>query len=178
MRQASDIKYIVIHCTAGHQPADKVQDYFLRPKSQGGRGWKTGGYHVIIEKDGEGKVMYSFNKVTNGVKGFNDECIHISYVGGVDPDDVYKAVDTRTPEQKRAIQYWIKRAIDWLSYNGKDITKDLMVLGHRDFSPDQNKNGIIEPYERIKECPSLDALKEYNGLYGATNSIQDLPDSR
>ena len=178
MSRALKIKYIVIHCTAGHSSADKVQAYFLRSKALGGRGWKVGGYHRIIEKDGTVKNMYDFETITNGVGGFNTSCLHISYVGGVDPDNVYKAKDTRTDAQNKAIIKCIVEAIMWLKANGKDITKDLMVLGHYDFSDDKNKNGAIDPQERIKECPSFDAKKQYNGLFGASNSIQTLPKNR
>ncbi|MBO2546092.1 N-acetylmuramoyl-L-alanine amidase [Salegentibacter sp. BDJ18] len=176
--RAKNIKYIVIHCTAGHKSAEKVQSYFLRPKYEGGRGWNTGGYHIIIEKDGSIKQMYPFEQITNGVRGFNSECIHISYVGGVDEKNVNIAKDTRTISQNKAIQKSIIDAITWLKQNGKDITEDLMILGHRDFSADQNRNNIIEPYERIKECPSFDAKADFNGVYGATGSIQTLPSNR
>lgn len=178
MSRAPKIKYIVIHCTAGHTSADKVQAYFLRSKAQGGRGWNTGGYHRIIEKDGEVKAMYDFEKITNGVQGYNSESLHISYVGGVDPKNVNRAQDTRTQAQRFSIEKCIIEALAWLKDNGKDITKDLMILGHYDFSPDQNRNGIIESWERIKECPSFDAKAEFNSLYGASNSKQVLPGNR
>ena len=178
MSRAPKIKYIVIHCTAGHTPADKVQDYFLRSKEKGGRGWNTGGYHRIIEKNGDIKEMYDFGVVTNGVSRYNSECIHISYVGGVNPNNVHQAQDTRTPWQIHSIEKCIIEALGWLKENGKDIRKDLMILGHYDFSVDGNKNGVIDSWERIKECPSFNALLEFNYLYGATNSTQLLPKNR
>ena len=173
--KASDIKYIVIHCTAGFQNAEKVQDFFTRPKSQGGRGWKTGGYHRIVETDGTIKEMYPFSTMTNGVIGYNDKCLHISYVGGVKSvAGKLVAEDSRTPQQKTSIQKCIVEAVDWLKANGKDVTRDLLVLGHRDFSKDQNGNGSIESWERIKECPSFDAISEYR-LFSATNEPVKLP---
>jgi N-acetylmuramoyl-L-alanine amidase len=39
-----------------------------------------------------------------------------------------------------------------------------VILGHRDTSPDLNGNGIVEPCEWLKECPSFDAAKEYARL--------------
>ena len=30
------------------------------------------------------------------------------------------------------------------------------ILGHRDFSPDRNGNGHVEPFEWLKECPGFD----------------------
>ena len=34
-------------------------------------------------------------------------------------------------------------------------------MGHRDISPDLNHNGVVDPWERIKECPCFDAMTEY-----------------
>lgn len=179
MTRAKNIKYIVIHTTAGFANAEKVQDFFLRPKDRGGRGWNTGGYHRIIETNGEVRKIYDFDRVTNGVAGYNSVSLHISYVGGVEnKGGKLVAKDTRTEAQKISIQECIIEAINWLKDNGKDITKDLMILGHRDFSNDANGDNIIQSWERIKECPSFDAKQEYNGLYGATNSIQELPANR
>ncbi len=175
---AKNIKYIVIHCTAGFQNAEKVQDYFTRSKDKGGRGWLTGGYHRIVEIDGIVKTIYPFDRVTNGVRGYNSQCLHISYVGGIEVrDGKFIAKDTRTPAQHKGIQEAIKEAISWLKDNGKDVTKDLMVLGHRDFSTDRNKNGFIDSNERIKECPSFEAISAYK-LFSATNYPQILPSNR
>lgn len=168
------IKNIVIHCSAGHSNAKQIQEYFLRPVSQGGRGWKTGGYHIIIEKDGTIHQMYPFEKITNGVAGYNSGIINICYVGGVDPKNVHKAVDTRTKEQHLSIIKSIEMAYLWIKENGQDITKNLGVVGHRDYSPDQNKNGFIEPYERIKECPSFDVIPQY-GIYSTFDRVGKLP---
>ena len=54
-------------------------------------------------------------------------------------------------------------AIKWVEDNGGSKSK-LTIKGHRDVSPDKNKNGIIESWERIKECPSFDAIPEYKNL--------------
>ncbi len=161
--KAQAIKYIVIHCTAGFSPAAKVQDYFLRPKAQAGRGWNTGGYHRIIEVDGSIKHMYPFDTVTNGVRGFNTESLHFSYVGGVDSSNYKKAKDTRTQEQKESIEECIIEALCWITNEGGDVS-EVKILGHRDFSVDQNGNGKIDSWERIKECPSYDAIEEYKFL--------------
>jgi len=182
MSRAKKIKYIVIHTTAGFASGMAVDNYFKRPFSQGGRGWRVGGYHRIVERNGAIFEAYDFSRITNGVAGFNDECIHISFVGGVNREKskrgIYVAEDTRTFDQKVGIEKCIIEAIDWLKKNGKDITRDLMIIGHRDFSDDRNSDGIISSNERIKECPCFDAIKEYNGLYGATNSTQILPKNR
>lgn len=166
------IKNIVLHCSAGHSNADKIQDYFLRPKSKGGRGWRTGGYHLIIERDGSIVKIYPYDKITNGVRGHNLSTIHICYVGGVEEGNVTIAKDTRTQKQKEAIHLAIQDAINWSLNNGSE---SIGVVGHRDFSLDNNGNGLIEPYERIKECPSCDAIKEYSGLYATPDRYNKLP---
>ena len=38
------------------------------------------------------------------------------------------------------------------------------IIGHRDTSPDLNGNGIVEPCEFIKACPSFDAKTEYRRI--------------
>lgn len=165
MSRAKNIRWIVIHTTAGFSNADATNDYFLRPKEKGGRGWKTGGYHRIIEVDGTIVEIYPFEKVTNGVEGFNSECVHISYVGGIEklPNGKFKSVDTRTKEQKLSIIEAICEAQEWIKDNGGNL-KNVGIVGHFDFSPDQNKNGIIEPFERIKDCPCFNARIEYEYL--------------
>lgn len=174
------IRNIAIHCSSGFANAESIQAYFLRPKSQGGRGWKTGGYHVIIERDGTVHQMYDYNKVTNGVLGFNSDTIHICYVGGVEnigtpSKPIWKAKDTRTDIQKVKLHVEVAKAWKWLKDNGKDVTKDLGVVGHRDFSPDINKNGIIDPRERIKECPSFEVMAEFSVIYSSIDRFMKLP---
>ena len=39
-----------------------------------------------------------------------------------------------------------------------------VIQGHRDFSPDLNKDGKITPNEWIKLCPCFDAKTEYASL--------------
>lgn len=182
MSRASKIKYIVIHTSAGYRSGMAIDQWFKKPKSEGGRGWNTGGYHRIIERNGAIFEAYDFNRITNGVRGYNSESIHICYVGGLNREALSRgefiSEDTRTDDQRISIEECIVEAIAWLKTNGKDVTKDLMILGHRDFSVDGNGNNVIESWERIKDCPCFDAISEYNNLYGATNSIQLLPSNR
>jgi N-acetylmuramoyl-L-alanine amidase len=58
----------------------------------------------------------------------------------------------------------------WLHDNGNDL-QNVMILGHYQFSDDQNKNGSIESWERIKECPSFDAYAEYAFLMEKENPL-------
>jgi N-acetylmuramoyl-L-alanine amidase len=125
-------------------------------------GWKVDGYHFFIYEDGTVVQLNPLSTVTNGVKNNNSDSIHISYQGGVDRKNVNKALDTRTSAQKAAIIDVIGQVLEEL--RPLQVISQIRILGHRDASPDQNKNGIIESWERIKECPSFDAIPEYKNL--------------
>lgn len=171
-----NIKYIVIHCSAGFSLIPSIENFWYKPKSKGGLGWKNPGYHIIIYEDGTKWYVtkdksYSTDKskwypqlITNGVLGFNTNSIHICYIGGVDKNNVKVAKDTRTKPQKESI---FKAFNDTFTFLKKEQPVDhILIRGHRDFSPDKNKNNVIEPWERIKECPSFDVIDEYGWLQG------------
>jgi len=149
------IKRIFIHCTAGFGDVESIKRYW---KSIG---WKSVGYHRIIAENGEIFQLAPYDSSTNGVKYYNSTSIHISYIGGVDRQNVNKAKDTRTPEQKKGIYTCLEEALDWLFDNGVDLC-NIQILGHRDISEDKNLNGKIDSWERIKECPCFDAIPEYS----------------
>jgi N-acetylmuramoyl-L-alanine amidase len=142
------IKWLVVHCTASPQ-TQKVSAILNYWKTE--FGWEQPGYHVLIEADGTAHELLPIDQVANGVKGFNSKSIHISYIGGVDKDG--KPTDNRTDAQKETMLRYLKK---W-----KKMFPDAIIQGHRDFSLDKNKNGIIDPWERIKECPSFHAKIEY-----------------
>lgn len=134
MRQ---IKYIVLHCTATKQNATvkSIQDYWRNVL-----GWKSPGYHFLIEKTGKVHELHPIELPSNGVAGYNKNSIHISYIGGIDFKG--KAIDNRTQQQQDA---QLEIIMDLLSKfpNAK-------VLGHRDFP------GVK------KECPSFDVQQWIN----------------
>lgn len=142
------IERIFIHCTASSQSwgVDELKKEFKR------KGWTHAGYHYVITKDGGIHQMEALENIANGVKGYNDTAIHIAYVGGVMFDAKNKitsiAVDNRTDEQKASLLKLVRIL--------KAKFPEAKVLGHRDISPDTNKNGKVDAWERIKECPSFD----------------------
>ena len=167
--RAKQIKYIVIHCQAGNGTLASMQAFWKT------LGWNSPGYSKWVDFDGTVHSLADFNTPTNGVQGFNKQCIHISYRGGIEVVDkkgkkVIIAKDTRTQAQKNAILLYIMKAMVWLEENGNDM-QDVMILGHYQFSDDKNKNGAIESWERIKECPSFDAYKEYAYLMEVHNPL-------
>lgn len=156
MPKASKVKGVVIHCSAGYGDVNAIQRFWKEEL-----GWRSPGYHRFIDRDGEIHELADYSDYTNGVKGHNDKYINISYQGGVDPNDYSVAVDTRTYEQKLSIQHCLSDIMLWLESEGRDTDIDFWVGGHRDFSEDQNNDGVIASWERIKECPSFSAMHEY-----------------
>lgn len=149
MRQ---INNIVVHCTAGPQTqtAAQIISYHRRVL-----GWKAPGYHYIVAPDGHVTCALPESQVANGVKGHNSDSIHIAYIGGVDANG--KGIDNRTQAQKDAIVRILREL--------RPRYPKARILGHRDIaSKDINGNGIIDPWERVKECPCFDAIPEYKNI--------------
>jgi N-acetylmuramoyl-L-alanine amidase len=72
-------------------------------------------------------------------------------MGGVDAN--LKPVDNRTVVQKIMLKTLVKRMM-------KKYPK-AKVCGHRDLSPDLNRDGKITPNEWTKVCPCFDVREEY-----------------
>lgn len=142
-----NIKYIFVHCTASQQTATVQQ--ILKEFTQ--RGWRIPGYHYIVDPKGMLTQLVAEDRISNGVKGYNAESINVAYIGGIDSKK--KAIDNRTPEQKKTLLNILTRL--------KKKYPNAIIMGHRDISPDKNHNGIVDPWERIKECPCFDAKTEY-----------------
>lgn len=160
--KASAVKYIVIHCSAGYGDLNSIIKYWVNVLK-----WAIGGYHRFVDFDGKITELYPFETVVNGVKGYNDKAIHICYRGGIKKDNYKIAEDTRTRQQKEMLVTCIIEALVWITNNGGDVSK-VKILGHRDLSPDKNANGVIDSWERIKECPSFNAITEYQYLQPKT----------
>jgi N-acetylmuramoyl-L-alanine amidase len=134
-----EIKYIVIHCSASNPTTTKeaIINYWKNTLK-----WKTVGYHRLIDANGVVHELAKYEQVTNGVKGYNSESIHFSYIGGIDESGRPK--DTRTIKQKESLLYLVKQA--------KKQFPNAIVQGHKDF-----KNVA-------KACPSFDAKSEYKDI--------------
>jgi N-acetylmuramoyl-L-alanine amidase len=171
MPQAKNVNNIVIHCSAGFGNKQSILNFW---KSLG---WKSVGYHRLIDLDGIVHELADFSSVTNGVLNYNSSTIHICYIGGIEKvNNKFISKDTRTDKQKVGIEYCVQEAIQWLKDNGKDVTKDLGIVGHFDFSPDKNGTGVIESWERIKECPSFNVIKsDFHYLYSSPDRYGKLP---
>lgn len=127
-----EIKFIVVHCTATGQDA-KVSSILRYWKER--LGWKNVGYHYLIDKDGHIHQLANETQVTNGVRGYNSNSIHVSYIGG-------RLKDDRTDMQKAMMLGIIKHL--------RDKYPSAIIQGHRDFP------------KVAKECPRFNAKEEYN----------------
>lgn len=144
------IKRIFVHCTAGSQK-QTIADLKAEFKR---KGWKYPGYHYVVMPNGTISQMLGEQFVSNGVKGYNSTSVNVAYVGGIDAKG--EPIDNRTDEQKQSLVRLLKEL--------KGRYPKAQILGHRDISPDTNHNGIVDPWERIKECPCFDAIIEYKNI--------------
>lgn len=146
------ITALVVHCTASRctstlSPAALEAEH-VRRKFNGC------GYHYYVTKDGRVHPMRSPELAGAHVSGHNTDTIGIAYEGGLDASGA--AADTRTAAQRRSLAALLRVLL--LVY------PDARICGHRDYSPDLNGNGAIEPNEYIKMCPCFNATDEYSGL--------------
>lgn len=152
----NNIDSIVIHCSATPEGrAYTAKDITQWHKE---RGFSTIGYHFVIDLDGKVEAgrpltMEGAHCNTSGTTSvsYNKHSIGICYIGGLDAAG--KAKDTRTPAQKKSMHALIEEL------KGKYKIKD--ILGHRDASPDKNKDGKITKNEWLKDCPCFDVRAEF-----------------
>ena len=122
-----EIKYIVLHTTASpqNQPVKEILNYWRNVN-----GWKSPGYHFLIKADGTYEQLLDISKPSNGVAGYSDHSIHISYIGGAN------GVDNRTQGQIGTQIFLVKKYMT--------MFPNAEVKGHRDFP------GVT------KTCPNFD----------------------
>ncbi len=145
-------KYITIHVSATKEGVDigrkEINTWHLN------KGWSGIGYHYVVRIDGTLEVGRSESKIGAHVRGFNRNNIGICIIGGLDKN--YKPIDSRTYKQKETLESFLR----FLKLKHPNAT----IQGHRDFSPDRNGNGIVEPFEWTKHCPCFNAKLEYGHI--------------
>jgi hypothetical protein len=138
------IDLIAIHCAATPEGRNVTAADVDRMHRQ--RGFRKIGYHFFLRLDGTREMGRSLEEVGAHVEGHNANSIGICYAGGVDARG--KAKDTRTPEQRAAMRTLIVEL--------KARFPHARICGHRDLSPDRDRDGRVEPHEWLKDCPSFD----------------------
>lgn len=133
------INEIIIHCSdSPYKRDDTAKDIDAWHKQ---RGWRCIGYHYVIDLDGT--IEYGRHVSTPGAHCYrhNAHSIGVCYIGG--RDEHGNTADTRTPEQKEALNKLLYKLI---------TIYRCPVKGHHD-------------YDRQKDCPCFDAQKEYRNMY-------------
>lgn len=150
---ARSIDAIVIHCAA--TPEGRPVSLAQITAMHKARGFRTVGYHYVILLDGTVAKGRPEAEVGAHVEGHNAHSIGVCYIGGL-AADAKTPKDTRTDAQRAALA---------------DLVKDMharypkaRICGHRDFSPDLNKDGVIQPREWMKACPSFDVAAWWAGV--------------
>lgn len=136
MMKKSKVDAIVIHCSATRADVDIHACDIERWHKQ--KGWKTVGYHYVIDLSGNIETGRPTDEVGAHAVGYNDHSIGICYVGGL--DSLGKPCDTRTGAQKEALRNLIYELVQEFP-----ITD---VLGHRDTGAN-------------KDCPCFDVRAEF-----------------
>lgn len=137
------VNRLVVHCSATRATADVgVADIRLWHKRQG---WRDVGYHYVIRRNGTVEKGRHDNEPGAHAAGFNGDSIAICMVGGVGADG--KGENNFNYQQFDALRSLLNTLR--LRFPAAEI------LGHRDLSPDRNKDGKVTKNEWLKECPSF-----------------------
>ena len=138
------ITLIVIHCSSVRpyqtSSAAQIDDWHKRRVTHGIH-WKGIGYHFVVRRNGTVEKGRPLWEPGAHVVGHNKYSIGICYEGGKDNAD--KDVDTRTPEQKKALRELLEKLHGQFPH--------AVIVGHRDLAPD-------------RRCPCFDAVTEYRDL--------------
>lgn len=141
------VTHLIIHCTATPEGLDLTADQISAMDMQRkDLGYRTA-YHYVGLLGGAVENTIPEDLLGAHVGGQNHGKVGYSLVGGIDRV-TKKPKDTRTTAQKRALRNFI------IEFRKRH--PGVIIKGHRDMSPDLNRNGIIEPNEWTKMCPCFD----------------------
>lgn len=150
--RTTDIRYIVLHCSATRSTQDYSPEALERDHRA--RGFRGIGYHYYVRRSGEVIPCRPLDQIGAHVRGYNHCSWGVCYEGGL--DSTGQPADTRTPKQRASLLRLLRQL--------KDYAPQAHILGHRDLSPDRNGDGRIAPEEWLKSCPCLEAEDEYAPL--------------
>lgn len=136
-----------INKIARHHSATSEGDYFSFWNGRWkGLGWKTGGYHELILRDGTVQLCYNAEVITNGIKNHNSTTYHICVVGN----------GSFTPEQEETFDERCRFALERFNLSVND------VLGHKEFSGTSTACPCIDMdkvRDRLKGSKTIEAPK-------------------
>lgn len=148
MTRRSETKYIVVHCSATPPQMDigrrEIREWHLA------KGWVDVGYSIILRRNGLIELGRHPDDIGAHVRGFNSISASICLVGGLYHDRTEASDDFYglfTKEQENALE-------DALRFY-MALYPSAEVLGHRDLSPDVNRDGRITKVDWVKSCPGF-----------------------
>lgn len=120
------------------------------------------GYHCVIDVTGEVFTGRHFDEAGAHAANFNANSIGVCLVGGIEREGQF------TPPQWKALKNTVLglahqlriplarplRSYDVNAPGGFRVTGG--ICGHRDLSPDQDKDGEVKSNEWLKTCPGFD----------------------
>lgn len=162
MGKLERIDLIVIHCSATKETQNYTFEQLERDHKL--RGFRCAGYHYYIRRDGEKHIGRQLDEIGAHVGDLNHNwhSVGICYEGGLDSKGRPK--DTRTDEQQAVIISTIFEVYAYIEKNLKQNLDKVRIVGHRDLSPDKDRDGVVEPHEWVKHCPCFDASEEYEDM--------------
>jgi N-acetyl-anhydromuramyl-L-alanine amidase AmpD len=130
------ITAIVVHCAATPDGKDVSIEDIDRMHRE--RGFKRVGYHFVIEVDGAVMTGRELESVGAHVEGSNTYSIGVCLIGTA----------RFTAPQWDSLAALVRKL--------EARFPGLAVHGHRDYSPDLNGDGVLDPWEWFKLCPGFD----------------------
>lgn len=150
IRQRTDL--IVFHCSATkpnqHIGRAQIEEWHVA------KGWSGIGYHFVITRAGDLEPGRPIDQIGAHVAGYNAASVGVCMVGGLDEmgRSFHNAPAQFTPQQWETARTLLATL--------RKLYPNARVVGHRDLSPDLNKDGKITPNEWLKTCPGFDAVAE------------------
>ena len=143
-RERTDL--IVVHCSATPPSMDiganEIREWHTTPP----RNWSDIGYHYVIRRNGRFEPGRPEWAVGAHARGVNGRSVGVCLIGGVHTEGGPDFNFTRKQMDTLAAFLVTLR----LRY------PEAEVVGHRDLSPDLDSDGVVEPHEWFKGCPSFD----------------------
>lgn len=115
------------------------------------------GYHFVIDIDGKVMTGRSVDEVGAHAANYNAQSIGICLIGGVERDAQYTPAQwasLRDLVKSQAEQQTVPLSPPMRAKDGVGLAGG--VCGHRDVSPDTNRDGKVTPGEWLKTCPGFD----------------------
>lgn len=141
MESLESVRWIILHCSATRADRPYPVEQLLRDHRA--RGFRTIGYHFYIRRDGTVTRHRRLLEVGAHCRPYNRCSIGLCYEGGLDAQG--HPADTRTPEQRKALQQLLVRL--------HALFPAARITGHRDL-----------PGTEPKACPCFNARREYSWI--------------